>query len=649
MGKRIRPSAITNVEVVNTLFGQYADLVAERIIPYQWDVLNNRVQDAEPSWCIENFRIAAGEKTGRHNGAVFGDTDAYKWLETVAFCIENHTGAEYKPVADGLISLIARAQGPDGYLNTYYTIEHPAGRWTNLTEGHEMYSAGHLIEAGVAWYRATGERSLLDIGVRFADLIAREFGAGEGQRGGYPGHPELELALVKLYEVTGSECYLDLSRHFIDVRGREPNYLMNEWQANIGGHIDRYFDSYEPAFAQAHLPPVEQTSAEGHAVRAMYLFSAMADIAERCGDAALQAACERLWDSTSQRRMYITGGIGSSAFFERFTADYDLPNDRMYCESCASVGLMMFGQRMAALTGEARYYDVVERALCNTVIGGISMTGDRYFYVNPLEVWPDACMPYTSMDHVKPERQRWFDVACCPTNIARTLASLGSYIFSEDGDSLFINLLISSRIRTKIGGEDLSLSFHSSFMQDGKVYMEVEKEGDEPAFIRLRVPSYYAIKRLAVDGEAVEPVIERGYTAIELSGRGRYEIAVDGKVVPKFFAANGEVRADVGKLAIVFGPYVYCLEETDNGANLASVFVSPDSAIEIAPSEKSLPGDLPTLFFDGERLCESVAEPGALYGTPKFEKAPARLKAVPYCLWGNRRPGELAVWIKALI
>ncbi|MDR1042455.1 MAG: glycoside hydrolase family 127 protein [Clostridiales Family XIII bacterium] len=648
MGKRIRPSAITNVEVVNTLFGQYADLVADRIIPYQWDILNARIEDAEKSWCVENFRIAAGEKTGRHNGTFFGDTDAYKWLETVAFCIENHTGAAYKPVADGLIELISRAQQPDGYLNTYYTIEHPDKCWTNLLEGHEMYGAGHLIEAGVAWYRATGERSLLDIGVRFADLIADEFGPDGKQREGYPGHPEVELALVKLYEVTGNERYLRLARHFVAVRGREPNYFVNEWNANEGNHIFLW-DRYDATYAQAHMPPDMQDTAEGHAVRAMYLFSAMADISERCGDAALLAACERLWQNTTQRRMYITGGIGSSACFERFTTDYDLPNDRMYCESCASVGLMMFGQRMAALTGEASYYDEVERALCNTVLGGISMTGDRYFYVNPLEVWPDACMPFTSMEHVKPVRQRWFDVACCPTNIARTLASLGSYIFSEDGESLFVNLLISSRIRTRVGGGELSLSLHSSFMQDGKVRMEAEKEGAEPACIRLRVPSYYAMKGITIDGKAVSPEVERGYTVIPLPGRGRFVIEMEGAVVPRFFSANEEVRADVGKVAMMFGPYVYCLEETDNGANLANVFVSPDSAIETAPPEASLPGGLPTLSFDGLRLVRSVVEEGALYGTPKFETSPVRLRAVPYCLWGNRAPGEMVVWMKALV
>jgi DUF1680 family protein len=647
MSKRIRPSAITNIEIVNTLFGRYADLVADRIIPYQWDILNNRIEDAEKSWCIENFRIAAGEKKGKHSGIVFGDTDAYKWLEAVAFCIENHTGAGYKSIADELIELISRAQQPDGYLNTYYTIEHPDKCWTNLIEGHEMYSAGHLIEAGVAWYRATGECSLLDIGVRFADLIVREFGPDEGQRRGYPGHPEIELALVKLYEVTEKEAYLRLARHFVDVRGEEPNYFTYEWNANEGNHI--VFDRYETAYAQAHMPPVQQNTAEGHAVRAMYLFSAMADISERCGDDALRAACELLWQNTTRKRMYITGGIGSSAFFERFTTDYDLPNDRMYCESCASVGLMMFGQRMAALTGEASYYDEVECALCNTVLGGISVTGDRYFYVNPLEVWPDSCMPLTAMEHVKPVRQRWFDVACCPTNIARTLASLGSYIFSEDGESLFVNMLISSRIHTRIGDGNLSLSLHSSFMQDGNVRMEVMKESVKPAFIRLRVPSYYTMKKLIINEKAVSPEVERGYTVIPLTDQGKFTIEMEGSVTPRFIAANEEVRADAGKIAIMFGPYVYCLEEADNGANLANVFVSPDSAIEIAQPEESLPGKLPTLMFDGVRLVRSIEEDGALYGTPRFEKSRVRLKATPYCQWGNRTPGEMVVWMKALV
>lgn len=394
------PLEADQVQVTDPLFGSYVRLVGEKLIPYQWEALNDRIPGTEPSHCIDNFRVAAGQMQGGHRGAIFQDTDLYKWLEAVAFCIQNGTGRQYIPIADEVIELIGQAQCEDGYLNTYITIEHPESRWKNLAEGHELYGCGHLIEAAVAYYKATGKRNLLDIAQKFADLVVQVFGPGEGRCQGYPGHQEIELALVKLYRVTGKKAYLELADSFIRRRGARPNYLVAEMKGRHGHNIFPEFYEYDEKYAQTHEPPLQQSTAEGHAVRAVYMYSAMADLALEEGDDEMRSACVRLYNNIVGRRMYITGGIGSSGKLERFTADYDLPNDRMYCESCASVGLMMFSQRMATLTGEADYYDTVERALCNTVLAGISKDGDRYFYVNPLEVWPDNILGLFGIDNI---------------------------------------------------------------------------------------------------------------------------------------------------------------------------------------------------------------------------------------------------------
>ncbi len=662
MANKLRPSSIRQIEITDQLFGRYVSILAESILPYQWnalnggvdisdtdqwEALNGRVTDERVSSCIDNFRIAAGEKQGKHSGAVFQDTDAYKWLEAAAYCIEIGKGASLRERADELIELISRAQQPDGYLNTFFTIADPAHRWKNLAEGHELYCAGHLIEAAVAYYHATGTDRLLEVGKRFADLIATVFGPEEGKCKGYPGHQEIELALVKLYRVTRESRYLELAKHFLSERGKAPNYLIAEMETTKDFRLFPEFSHYDAEYAQTHLPPIEQTTAEGHAVRAVYMYSAMADLAKECDDEKMKQACKTLWENITTKRMYITGGIGSSGLLERFTVDYDLPNDRMYCESCASIGLMMFGQRMNLLTRDASYYDVVERALCNTVLAGISAAGDRYFYVNPLEVWPDNCKSSTSMSHVKPVRQEWFSCACCPPNIARTLASVGQYIYAEDEKSVYINQFISSKLKTSIAGTDVSLCLDSSYMADGCIRISVDSASAHPFTVRVRIPHFLKNPVFLLDQTEITPVIENGYAVLAVSRAGEQTFTLRGLVEPEFFVANDQVRADIGKLALMFGPYVYCLEEMDNGKNLANVFVQPRNAIEKKPPVEGMPGALPTLAFTGERLLRTTEQTGALYASPSFEKTQAALTAIPYCLWCNREPGEMLVWMKA--
>ena len=637
MGKGYRTISNKDIVITDSLFGHYVDMIADTVLPYQWNILNDRVEGTPRSHCLDNFRIAAGEMDGEFYGAVFQDTDIYKWLEAVSYCIESGKGDRFSALADEVIDVIARAQQPDGYLNTYYTIVRPAERWTNLLEGHELYSAGHLIEAAVAYFHATGKRTLLDVAIRFADLITETFGPGEYQKHGYPGHQEIELALVKLYRLTNEKQYLDTARYFIDQRGTSPNYFLSEIEKRNGKGIFPEFKNYDLKYSQAHMPPVRQRSIEGHAVRAMYMCAAMADLALEYNDDALLEACLALWDSATEKRMFITGGLGSSGYLERFTSDYDLPNDSAYCETCASVGLMMFGQRMASLTGDARYYEAVERALHNTVLAGISIDGLRYFYVNTLEVRPEVCLPATSMAHVKPVRQEWFSVACCPTNVARTLASLGQYIYAKDDDALYIHQFISSQITTEVAGNSVLLVLEADTIHHGTVHIR----SNGSLKLRLRIPEYADHPVYTLNGKSYEPQIERNYACFDLHGAS--EIVLDLHVAPRWIAANNEVRADAGKTAMMMGPFVYCLEETDNDKNLAAIAVLPQTKVERNCCLTELPGDMPKLEYEGYRINSGVDR---LYGTPAYAMTPVHLTAVPYCLWCNRKPGEMLVWQK---
>lgn len=444
--KKLKTVPLNKIKISDQFWNRYIHLVKDVLIPYQWDILNDRLPDVETSHCIENFKIAAGETDGDFEGAVFQDTDVAKWLEAVAYSLAAEPDEHLSYLADKTINLIGRAQCEDGYLNTYFTIKDPSKRWTNLKEGHELYTAGHMTEAAVAYYKATGKTEFLDIMKKFADLICKTFGPDEGQIHGYPGHQEIELALIRLYHVTGEKKYLETAKYFIDTRGVGENYFLEEEKRPEYKQIFPEFAGYDPRYSQSHEPVREQKTAEGHAVRAVYMYCAMADLAYEYKDKELLDACKTLWEDMTKRQMYITGSIGASGLLERFTTDYDLPNNCNYSETCASIGLALFGRRMAQITKDASYMDVVERALYNTLLSGIAQDGKSFFYVNPLEVWPDNCIDRTSKEHVKPVRQKWFGVACCPPNIARTLASMGQYIYFIDKNTAYVNLYISNAL-----------------------------------------------------------------------------------------------------------------------------------------------------------------------------------------------------------
>ncbi len=650
---------LKDIKITDGFWNKYIHLVKDVIIPYQWEILNDRLEDVETSHCIENFKIAAGESEGEFQGAVFQDTDVAKWLEAVGFALSYGRDAQLEKLADETIELIGRAQQPDGYINTYFTIKEPGARWTNLMEGHELYTAGHMIEAAVAYYESTGKRRFLDIVSRFADLICDTFGNRQGQIHGYPGHQEIELALVKLYRVTGNRRYLEQAKYFIDARGVGENYFLKEVKQRKHKLIFPEFDNYDTKYSQSDKPVRKQTTAEGHAVRANYMYTAMADIACECDDDELLEACDRLWDNMVHKRMYITGSVGSSGILERFTTDYDLPNDCNYSETCATIALAMFGKRMADIKKDASYMDVVERALYNTLLSGIAMDGKSFFYVNPLEVWPANCIPRTSKEHVKPVRQKWFGVACCPPNITRTLASLGQYVYFQEDNEIYVNLYVANDTRVAIDGNEYDISMKGNFPWENHMTFSITKAknsnntpSDDDIVLAFRIPGY--AKNFVVtygnNGEKhisdVDKCIEKGYMKINLPKgceENTFEITFDAPAV--FVHANPKVRADAGKTAIMKGPLVYCIEEVDNGANLSAIKVDPCQQLE-EHYEADVLGGSSVIGLKGKRCIESAWDDDCLYAVnqPRYEDV--QLKAVPYCYWGNRKTGEMQVWMR---
>ncbi len=405
-----KPLRLQDIAIDDPYWTPYRTLIRDTVIPYQWEALNDRIPDAEPSHAIANFRRAAGLEKGPFGGWVFQDSDLYKWLEAVGYSLAASPDPDLERVADEAIALVAAAQQPDGYLNTYFALAEPGKRWTNLADCHEMYCAGHLIEAAVAYYGSTGKTALLEVARKLADHIDRRFGPGPGQVRGYDGHQEIELALVKLYEVTGEDRYLRLAAFLIDERGQEPSFFHKEWKER--GQTSHWspgvVQPHPPAldYLQADKPVREQKVATGHAVRAVYMYTAMADLAIRSGDRELLEACRRLWSNVVHRQMYVTGSIGSTHHGEAFTFDHDLPNDTNYSETCASIGLIFFARRMLQAEAKGEYADVLERALYNTVTAGIAGDGKHYFYVNPMEVWPEASRKNPGKHHIKAVRQK---------------------------------------------------------------------------------------------------------------------------------------------------------------------------------------------------------------------------------------------------
>ncbi|WP_372661578.1 glycoside hydrolase family 127 protein [Cohnella sp.] len=643
------------VQILDPFWSSYTELVRNAVIPYQWEALNDRVKDAEPSYAIRNFRIAAGLEKGEFGGFVFQDSDLAKWLEAVGYTLASHSDPELENTADEAIDLIAAAQHENGYLNTYFTIKEPGKQWTNLTDAHELYCAGHMIEAAVAYYNGTGKRKLLDIMCKFADYIESVFGMEAGKIRGYDGHQEIELALVKLYEATGEQRYLKLSQYFIDERGRQPHFFLEEWEKR--GKTSHWVKGIVPPpnleYHQSHLPVREQSAAVGHSVRAVYMYTAMADLARLNGDTELKAACETLWNNMTGKQMYITGGIGSTHHGEAFSFDYDLPNDTVYAETCASIGLIFFARRMLQLEVKSEYADVMERALYNNVLGSMSKDGRHFFYVNPLEVWPKASERNPGKHHVKPVRQKWFGCSCCPPNVARLLSSLNDYIYevSVESNTIYTHLFIGSEAEFKLTAGKVSLKQHSELPWKGLVQFTVKPEvGGSTFALALRIPDWCQGKPpvMSINGDLADYREEKGYAFIERQWGEEDIVEWNLPLQSQLIVAHPEIRANAGKAAIVRGPLVYCLEEIDNSAPLASLSIAADTPLTERFEAGILGG---AIVVEADGYVKNAAEAWS-HGKPyqplglQTEAAPLRLKAIPYYLWGNREQGEMHVWIR---
>ena len=635
---------LKKTKIDDSFWNKYTRLVKDVIIPYQWAVINDQVEGIEKSHSLMNFKIAAGKEDGEFYGAVFQDTDVAKWLEAVAFSLAVEPDEELMQKADEVIDIIGEAQQVDGYINTYFTIKAPDLRWTNLEEGHELYTAGHLMESAVAYYKATGKRKFLDIMCRFADLICEVFSEEKNNRG-YPGHQEVEIGLSKLFEVTGKRRYMEQAKSFIDRRGVGENYFLWEEKQPKFERIFPEFKGYDPAYSQSHKPVRKQETAEGHAVRATYMYSAMVDVACEFEDKELLKVCETLWNNIVEKRMYITGSIGSSGLLERFTTDYDLPNNSNYSETCASIGLALFGRRMAQITGESKYIDVVEKALYNTLLSGIAMDGKSFFYVNPLEVWPPNCQPKTSKEHVKAVRQKWFGVACCPPNIARTLASLGEYIYFQSEDSIWLNLFIANKTELVLSGENVEVEVDTQFPNNGKIKVSLKSNKKMKGRLAVRIPDYVKEFKLTEDGEPVEQVsLKKGYVTFELN-QTEHMVELDFKVQPRVVHANPMVKEDIGKVAIMKGPVVYCMEEMDNEENLPAYYITSDAELTEIYESELLKGTtiIKTL---GKKMLSHSWNSDELYKETEVQFENKVLTFVPYAYWGNRKTGEMLVWVK---
>ena len=627
---------LKNIEITDSFWKSEMELVRKEVIPYQYEALHDRIPNAEKSYAIENFikagkvvgKLKKGEKVPCHpvdkwhyteqnsapeafHGWVFQDSDVYKWLEAVGYCLLIYPDSELETKADEIIDLVCRAQLENGYLDTLYVINNREEIFSNLKDFHELYCFGHMAEAAVSIYNATGSRKLLDTVCRFADLICSTF--GENGIKGYPGHEIAEMALVKLYDVTGEKKYLETAKFFIDERGKKPYY----YDIVLGNETVN--DNYH--YNQAHCEPRKQHEAVGHAVRGVYLYSGMADVAKRYSDDELYLACRKLADNIINKKMYITGGIGATVDGEAFSFDYDLPNDLAYSETCASIGLIFFARRMLEIEPDASIADALERAIYNTVLSGMSQDGKSFFYVNPLEVLPEASHKDSRKHHVKPVRQKWFGCACCPPNLARLISSIGEYCYTQNDDTLFIHQFIGGKVKT----EKYEFELISSYTENGNVKIRLFPK--EKITLAVRIPSWSEKYSFSMPCK-----IKNGYAYFEISSECELDAYFEMKV--RMIKCSNRVRANTDKIAVTRGPFVYCIEEADNGKNLQMLKISKTPNFTVCGDE---------IIADGFR--EKDME--NLYSEwSEAEVRNVKIKLIPYYKWGNRGENEMSVYIR---
>jgi DUF1680 family protein len=610
---KLRPVPFTDVTIQDCFWAPRRETNRVASIPFS-------LQKLEEAGNLEDMRLAARHATNGFRGPVFMDSDLYKALEAASYSLATHPDPALEKQLDDIISLLAAAQQPDGYLNSYYTVKEPGRRWTNLRDCHELYCAGHMFEAAVAHYQATRKTTFLNIATRYADYIDSVFGPPP-KRLGYPGHPEIELALIKLWRATGNQRYFELARFLVENRGRK--FFATEHHTPL--------DQYDGSYWQDDVPIYDHQNIKGHAVRAAYLMSGVTEVASQTGDERLLRMLGRVWRNTTERNEYITGGIGPSASNEGFTVDYDLPNLTAYQETCATVALCQWAHRLALLYGDARYADVLERGLYNGVLSGVSQDGTKFFYVNPLE---------SAGNH---HRAPWFGCACCPPNVTRTLAALGGYTYAASADSLYVNLYILGSAQAKVGDTAVALKVATDYPWDGKVALELAPAARAKFALRLRVPGWCRNASVAVDHHAVvATVVERGYLVLDRGWKRGDRVELDLPMPVERVAANPKVKADEGLMAIQRGPIIYCLEQCDQSEPLGALWLPSETQLKAAREPRLLGG---VVSITGEARTASQQTWGRHLYQPAASASRVALKAVPYYAWDNRQPGAMKVWL----
>jgi DUF1680 family protein len=569
------------------------------------ETIEANLRQCEQTGRIKNFAVAGKLVEGKHQGALYNDSDVYKVLEGIAYTLADKRDEDLEKRTDAIIDQIAAAQQPDGYLNTYYTLVEPKNRWKNIQYGHELYCSGHLIEAAVAYKQATGKTKFLDVAVKLADHIDSVF--GPGKKIDACGHEELELALVKLYRATNEKRYLKLAQFFLDTRGQsEGRKLFGE-------------------YAQDHKPIREQTEVTGHAVRAMYLYCGMADVAALTGDEALRTAMERIWHDVVDRKMYLTGGIGPSASNEGFTVPYDLPNDSAYAETCAAIGMALWNHRMFLMSGDAKYADILEREVYNGLISGVSLTGDRFFYVNPLG----------SLG--KHHRVEWFDCSCCPTNLVRYIPGMGERAYATRDNGIWTVLYLGNSATMKLKNGKVKLTEETKYPWDGDIKLTVTPEESFAFDLHLRIPGWCkSTPKITVNDEAVTAKPEHGYVTLDRTWKAGDVVHLSLPMPVECIHADPKVKADTGRVALQRGPVVYCLEGVDNDGKVRNLVLPKDATLTNS-FEKDLLGGV--VVIHGEALSVSRDD------DDKFVTKPVKFLAIPYSTWDNRKPGPMVVWL----
>jgi hypothetical protein len=567
---------------------------------------------------------------------IFGDSDTAKWLEAASYSLATHPDPELEALVASLADRIVSAQQPDGYLNTHFIVTQPEMRWKNLRDWHELYCAGHLMEGAVAHYQATGQRKLLDALNRYADHIAATLGREPGKKRGYGGHPEIELALVRLYQATGNRRYLELASYFVDERGQQPHYYDIEARERGDDPAKFWAKTYE--YCQAHAPIREQEKVVGHAVRAMYLFSAVADLAYEQDDPTLLSTCERLWQNLMTRRMYLTGGIGPSRHNEGFTEDYDLPDETAYAETCATIGLVLWNHRLLQFEGRRKFADVVERGLYNGFLSGVSLDGAHFLYENPLSSAGNR------------RREAWFECPCCPPNVARVMASLGNYFYSTGQSDLWIHLFAGSTADLEIGGRLVKMRQSTLYPWDGAVKLDLETDQPVTFTLHLRVPGWCEQYRLAINGavQQLKPA-DNGYLTITREWKTGDTVSYVMEMPIRPTWANPAVRQLQGRVAIQRGPMVYCLEGRDHGGLILDRISVDPAKIAGEFTVDYLPDFLGgSVVIQGKgRVIEEIGWRDDLYRSTAPKEKEIAITAIPYCVWGNREPGEMRIWLRA--